>query len=217
MRAVLLKKNDCQTRDEIVQLDYPLAFGKSDKASVGSLWLLLENLDMDLPPLTDTRARVLGFIRREIRSGGRSPSLREIQAEFGYGSSDTARFHVNNLVEAGYLRRGSGHRGLQLTESTGLRVMGTVAAGSPIEAIEEHGEHIDLGGFSDDDHFALRVRGDSMIEEWIADGDHVVVKKQETCSAGELVVANGPAQRWRIEGNSRGTGVSRVPRGSFRG
>ena len=144
---------------------------------------------MDLPPLTDAQARVLDFIRRQIRSGGRSPSLREIQAEFGYGSPNTARFHVSNLVEAGYLLRDSGHRGLQLNEPSGLSVLGTVAAGSPIEAVEERGEHIDLGGFSDEDHFALRVRGDSMIEEWIADGDHVVVRKQETCSDGDLVVA----------------------------
>lgn len=144
---------------------------------------------MDRPPLTDAQARVLSFLRDEIHSTGRSPTLREIQAEFGYRSANTAQFHVKNLVEAGYLRRSAGHRGLLLTEPAGLRLLGTVAAGIPIEAIEEQGERVDLGGFSDDNHFTLRVRGDSMIEEAIADGDLVIVRNQETCSDGDLVVA----------------------------
>jgi repressor LexA len=144
---------------------------------------------MTQPPLTKVQARVLDFVRQEIRSTGRSPSLAEIQAEFGYASPHTAQFHVNNLVEAGYLHRRAGHRGLQLAESPGIRLAGVVAAGSPIEAIEEQDERVDLAGFSDDDHFALRVRGESMIEEAIADGDLVVVRKQETCSEGDLVVA----------------------------
>jgi repressor LexA len=144
---------------------------------------------MEQQPLTDIQTRVLDFIRLEIRSTGRAPSMREIQAEFGYKSPHTAQFHVNNLVEAGYLHRGSGHRGLQLTESEGIRLAGTVAAGFPIEAIEERDERINLNGFSGDDHFALRVRGESMIDECIADGDLVIVRKQSTCVDGDLVVA----------------------------
>lgn len=139
--------------------------------------------------LTDVQTRVLSFVAGQIRSTGRSPSLREIQAEFGYGSPHTARFHVNNLVEAGYLTQQAGHRGLQLVEPSGILLAGTVAAGPPIEAIEEREERIDLGGFSDENHFALRVQGESMIEEAIADGDLVVVRKQETCTDGDLVVA----------------------------
>ena len=139
--------------------------------------------------LTAIQTRVLEFIRSEIHSTGRSPSMREIQAEFGYRSPHTPKFHVDRLVDAGYLRREPGHRGLQLMESQGLRLAGTVAAGPPIEAIEEQNERIDVGSFSDDNHFALRVRGDSMIEECIADGDHVIVRKQATCDDGDLVVA----------------------------
>jgi repressor LexA len=135
--------------------------------------------------LTKAQLRVLEFIRREISSSGRSPSMREIQAEFDYASPHTPQFHVSNLIEAGYLERGTG---LQLV-GQGLRLVGTVAAGPPIEAIEEQGEQIDLRGFSNEDHFALRVRGESMIEECIADGDHVVVRKQSTCVDGDLVVA----------------------------
>jgi len=139
--------------------------------------------------LTDAQDRVLSFVRDEIRSSGRSPTVREIQQAFGYRSPNTAQFHVNNLVEAGYLRRDRGHRGLLLTEPSGIRLLGTVAAGTPIEALEEQGERVDLDGFSDENHFALRVRGDSMIEEAIADGDMVIVRKQETCSDSDLVVA----------------------------
>ena len=144
---------------------------------------------MSQPPLTKIQARVLDYIRREIRSSGRSPSLTEIQSAFGYGSPHTARFHVTNLVEAGYLTRQPGHRGLQLVESRGLRLLGVVAAGSPIEAIEQHDERVNLSDFPEDNHFALRVRGDSMIEDAIADGDTVIVRKQTTCSDGDLVVA----------------------------
>ena len=140
--------------------------------------------------LTPVQTRVFEFVRDTIHSTGRAPTMREIQTQFAYGSPHTAQFHVNNLIEAGWLRREHGHRGLQLTESRrGLRLVGTVAAGPPIEAIEQQGEHIDLGGFSEDNHFALRVRGESMIEECIADGDHVIVRKQTTCSDGDLVIA----------------------------
>lgn len=140
--------------------------------------------------LTSIQSRVFEFVRDTISSTGRAPTMREIQSEFSYGSPHTAQFHVNNLIEAGWLRRESGHRGLQLAESRrGLRLAGTVAAGPPIEAIEQQDEYIDPGGFSEDNHFALRVRGESMIEECITDGDHVIVRKQTTCSDGDLVVA----------------------------
>ncbi len=144
---------------------------------------------MGLPPLTRVQARVLEFIRREMRETGRSPSLSEIQAAFGYASPHTARFHVTNLVKAGYLRRQPGHRGLQPAQSPGLPLAGMVAAGVPIEAVEQQDEQIDLTDFSDGNHFALRVRGDSMIEDAIADGDLVVVRRQNTCADGDLVVA----------------------------
>ena len=139
--------------------------------------------------LTDTQNRILDFVQDELRTSGRAPTMREIQTAFDYQSPHTAQFHVNNLIKAGCLRRGEGHRALQLVRPPGIPVIGIVAAGAPIEAIEEASEHLDLGGFDDDGHFALKVRGESMIEECIADGDHVVVRKQSTCRDGELVVA----------------------------
>lgn len=142
-----------------------------------------------MQPLTESQMRVLEFIRTAIRSTGRAPTMREIQDEFGYKSPRTPHFHVENLIEAGYLSRSVGHRGLRLTGPQGLKLAGTVAAGVPIEAIEEQGERIDLSSFAEENHFVLRVQGDSMIEEQIADGDHVVVRKQSTCADGDLVVA----------------------------
>ena len=135
--------------------------------------------------LTKVQLRVLEFLRSEIRSSGRSPTMREIQAEFGYASPHTPQYHIKKLIEAGYLQRGTS---LEFVEQ-GLRLAGIVAAGSPIEAVEEHDERIDLRGFSDEDHIALRVRGESMVEECIADGDYVVVRKESTCEEGDLVVA----------------------------
>ena len=65
---------------------------------------------MDKQPLTVLQARILEFVRDEIRSSGRSPTMREIQAAFGYQSPHTAQFHVNKLIKGGHLRRGEGHR-----------------------------------------------------------------------------------------------------------
>lgn len=158
--------------------------------------------------LTDVQQRILNFVQTEIRTSGRSPTMREVQAAFGYQSPHTPQFHINNLIKAGYLRRGEGHRALQLVRPPGIPVIGIVAAGDPIEAIEDTSDHIDLGGFEDDRHFALKVRGESMIEECIADGDHVVVRKQTTCKEGDLVVARVGDEAtlkrfYREDGNGR--------------
>ena len=74
--------------------------------------------------LTKVQLRVLEFLRSEIRSSGRSPTMREIQAEFGYASPHTPQYHVKKLIEAGYLQRGTS---LEFVEQ-GLRLAGIVAA-----------------------------------------------------------------------------------------
>ncbi len=84
-------------------------------------------------------------------------------------------------------------RAIQLTEKPEARMSlplaGQIAAGSPVLAVEED-ERIDFSSmFDSDEHFCLRVKGDSMIEDQISDGDYVVVKKQDTCRDGEIVVA----------------------------
>lgn len=149
-------------------------------------------------PLTPVQSNIFEFVRSHILSNGRSPTLREIQTEFDYASPHTPQFHVRNLVKAGHLIQEKGHRGLRLAETEqielefaaeGVRLVGMVAAGPPIEAIEQDDQRLNLNGFSDEDHFALKVRGESMIEECITDGDHVIVRRQTTCTDGDLVVA----------------------------
>ena len=145
--------------------------------------------------LTHKQVVTLEFIRREFWTKGRSPTIREIARHLGHNTNSSAQLHVRNLVAAGYLERGDGHRGLKLVApmSRGLRLLGTVAAGPPIEVFEQE-ERVEIGTQYDEDrHFVLRVQGNSMIEDYIADGDYVVVRKQTTCENGELVVA-------RIEG-----------------
>ncbi len=140
--------------------------------------------------LTKVQTAVLGFVREEL-GRGRSPTIREIAEHFGQRTTSSAHLHVRNLERAGFLKRGYGHRSIELVreKTHGLRLLGTVAAGSPIEAVEQQ-ELIEVGTqYQNDDHYVLRVRGDSMIEDCIADGDYVVVRKQQTCVNGDLVVA----------------------------
>lgn len=142
-------------------------------------------------PLTPKQIEVLEFVRAEFRRHGRSPSIREIARHLGHNTNSSAQLHVQNLVAAGHLIKEDGRRGLQLAEpiSKGLRLLGVVAAGPPIEVFEQE-DRVEIGTQYDEDrHFVLRVQGDSMIEDFIADGDYVVVRKQSTCENGELVVA----------------------------
>ena len=140
--------------------------------------------------LTTQQAVVLEFIRTQIQHSGVAPSIREVAKHLGHTTLSSAQLHIKNLVAAGYLIKGKGNRALELVEeqSQGLRLLGTVAAGPPIDVFEQD-ERVSIGAeFDDSTHFALRVRGDSMIEDAIADGDIVIVKKQNTCRNGELAV-----------------------------
>jgi repressor LexA len=146
---------------------------------------------MSYDELTLKQRTVLDFIRREFRRSGRSPTIREIAAHLGHNTNSSAQLHIRSLVKAGFLTTGNGHRTLLLTESVskGLRLLGIVAAGPPIEACEQD-EHVEVGTqYDDEKHFALQVRGDSMIEDNISDGDYVIVRKQKTCENGQLVIA----------------------------
>src|SRR5580704_15336910 len=102
--------------------------------------------------------------------------------------------HLKALERKGLITRESHmSRAIQLSESaqqrTSLRLAGQIAAGSPVLAVEES-EHIDFAPlFEPEDHFCLRVKGDSMVEDQIASGDYVVVRRQDTCREGEIVVA----------------------------
>lgn len=146
---------------------------------------------IDPKPLSKTPTRILDFIREELHVKGYSPTVREICRHIGHSSPTSVHRHLKTLEERGYItREANKSRSILLTEKPkGLLLAGLVAAGNPILAIEQD-ERIDLASmYNPEDHFLLRVTGESMIEDHIADGDLVVVRKQKTCRDGEVVVA----------------------------
>jgi repressor LexA len=155
--------------------------------------------------LTPKQLRMLTYIRDYINAHGYAPTMQELGDEFGV-SKVTVFEHIVALQKKGYLRRGRHKaRSLQLSgdiafpdeRPTRLPLAGTIAAGRPIEAIEER-EFLDLEDLFISPHrtFVLRVHGDSMIDDRICDGDYVVVEQRDTARDGETVVAlldNGEA------------------------
>ena len=170
------------------------------------------------PPLTPKQLRVLTFIRDFTHANGYAPTMQELGDEFGV-SKVTMFEHVSALQKKGYLRR-SKHKARSLrlkstidfADERATRLAAwwaRVAAGLPIEAIEER-EVLDLEEMFVSPHgnFVLRVTGDSMIGDSIADGDYVICEKRNTARDGETVVAlvNGEeATLKRIYHTSRGT------------
>ncbi|MAJ61225.1 MAG: repressor LexA [bacterium TMED88] len=149
--------------------------------------------------LTRRQREIYDFICEFVESNGYSPSLEEIGARFGLASVATVHKHVHHLVAKGFLRKAwNRSRSLEpvpdSAEEGGSAVplLGTVAAGYPIEAIEQGGESIgvpmDMIG-RPGETFALRVRGDSMIDDQICDGDVVVIERRDQARNGETVVA----------------------------
>jgi repressor LexA len=147
--------------------------------------------------LTRRQRQVYDFIRGFVAEHGYSPSLEEIGEQFGLSSVATVHKHVEHLVAKGYLRKDP-HRSRSvepaLDDGAGsvvLPLLGSVAAGMPIEAIAVQ-ESIEVPRElvpRRRDAFVLRVRGDSMIDEQIRDGDLVVVERRAEASNGETVVA----------------------------
>jgi len=147
--------------------------------------------------LTRRQRQIYDFIRGFVDEKGYSPSLEEIGEEFGLSSVATVHKHVQHLVEKGFLRKAwNRSRSVEPVETLGvglasLPLAGIVAAGAPIEAVEDH-ETIEVPrdlvpkrGKS----FVLRVQGESMIDEQIRDGDYVVVEGRSEARDGETVVA----------------------------
>ncbi len=147
--------------------------------------------------LTRRQHEVLDVIRDFIDSQGYSPSLEEIGARLGLSSVATVHKHVTLLVTKGYLRRmWNQNRSIELIApdppgSIRLPLSGTIAAGRPVEAVPTD-ETISVPADMVRDRnnsYVLRVRGDSMIDEQIRDGDLVVIEERETGGDGETVVA----------------------------
>ncbi len=150
--------------------------------------------------LTKRQREVLDFIARFIAENDVSPSIQEIGQAIGT-SATAALAHVVALEKKGYIHRNPHEwRSLELiqTESATdrpkvfrLPVVGTIAAGQPIEAFEDHSEFlwVEAGLARSPSNFVLRVRGHSMIGDGINDGDFVVIQPQTTAENGETVVA----------------------------
>lgn len=145
--------------------------------------------------LTKMQQKIYEYIAACIREQGYPPSVREIGEAVGLRSPSTVHFHLKQLEEAGVIEKGAG-KGRAITLRTAPRqenqvpVVGNVAAGSPIlaeECIEDY-LTFDTGGLTGE-HFALRVRGESMRYAGILPGDLVVVHQQQDARSGEIVVA----------------------------
>lgn len=147
-------------------------------------------------PLTKRQRQILDYIESFIESYGYSPSFDEIASFFGYSSLATVHEHLSNLEAKGYLRKNyNKSRSLELVRAEGalavdLPLLGTVAAGLPIEAIEQQESlAVPHDMLRAGNNYVLRVKGNSMVDEQIRDGDYIVVNSRQTAENGEMVVA----------------------------
>ena len=143
--------------------------------------------------LSENEKKVFEYIKQSIEDGY-APSVREICAEFGYKSTSTAHRYINSLRDKGLLEKGENrNRAIKVvaSRSTMVPLVGTVTAGVPITAIEEITDYISFvpNKRYSNQLFALKVRGDSMINAAILDGDVVIVRKQEDADDGQIVIA----------------------------
>jgi len=167
----------------------------------------------------ERKRKIMEMIAATIRSRGYPPSVREIGKAVGLASTSAVHHHLQALEREGFLDRGASQsRAIRLTpqaalqlglgpellpqsvptESYVLPVIGEIAAGGPIEAYQDASETLavpDIFAPAAGDGYVLRVRGDSMIEAHIADGDFVVIRRQDTARDGDIVVA-------RVEDNT---------------
>jgi repressor LexA len=149
-------------------------------------------------PLTKRQKEILDYIESFIEGQGYAPSFEEIAESFGYSSLATVHEHLSNLERKGYIRKSYNEsRSIELvvhdsgTPVLELPLLGSVAAGLPIEAIQDN----ETLAVPPDmvsrrrDNYVLRVEGNSMIEEQIRDGDYIVVQAQDNAEDGQMVVA----------------------------
>jgi len=149
-------------------------------------------------PLTKRQKEILDYISTFIVDHGYAPSFEEIAESFGYSSLATVHEHLSNLERKGYIRKSYNEsRSIELVTpdrgepAVALPLLGAVAAGLPIEAVQER----ETLAVPPDmlrrqrDNYVLRVEGNSMIEEQIRDGDYIVVQAQEHAEDGQMVVA----------------------------
>ena len=155
--------------------------------------------------LTRRQREIYDFISGFVSEQGYSPSLEEIAGAFGLSSVATVHKHVKHLVDKGYLRKAWNRsrsvepvppeREVEASDSLYLPILGSIAAGRPIEAIEPDAASAEQLAIPSnmirtaDNHYVLRVRGDSMIDDQICDGDLVIIEGRHEARNGETVVA----------------------------
>jgi repressor LexA len=151
-------------------------------------------------PLTKRQKEVLDYVSQYIEVHGYAPSYREIAEAFSLGSVATVADHVETLVAKGLLSKSDNSaRSLQVVKvedfeddrSVGLPILGLIAAGQPIQTMSGHAETLEVPPFmvGTRHSYVLKVKGDSMINDGIFEGDYVVIQEKKTPSNGEMVVA----------------------------
>lgn len=155
---------------------------------------------METPRLSTRQNQILDFVRRYARDHAYPPTVREIGDGAGITSTSVVDYNLRVLAKRGLIRRDpSISRGIELledqperlSERVSVPVLGQIAAGTPIEAIEDSSERVTLTRdlVPVEGAYALRVKGKSMIDDLIDDGDLVIVRPQETAENGAIVVA----------------------------
>jgi repressor LexA len=150
--------------------------------------------------LTQRQQEIFDFVRKYVGEHGYPPTVRDIGKAIGLASSSTVHAHLANLEKLGVLRRDPTKpraievlkdKAREVVAPAGLPVVGQVAAGQPILADENIEEYVPVPGIAggDDGEFVLRVKGDSMKDAGILEGDFVIVRRQETAGDGDIVVA----------------------------
>lgn len=172
-----------------------------------------------LPSLTDRQRAILNYISKMVQTTGYPPTLRQIGVEFGIRSTNGVRAHLRALHKKGYIKRNAyTSRGIELLGGlkkmlakgvTQIPVVGRVTAGVPILAVENIEDTLlfDKELIKGEGLFALQVKGESMIEAGILDGDYVIVRPQATADNGDIVVAllgeDATVKRFYREGDGR--------------
>ena len=149
--------------------------------------------------LSDRQQAILEFVEEYTADHGYPPSIREIGQAVGISSTSVVDYNLRALERGGKIFRDREvSRGLRTVSSAmaarpllvNIPIVGRIAAGEPIEALEQHDDFLELGaGTVPDGCYALQVKGKSMIEDLIDDGDLVVIRPQETANNGDIVVA----------------------------
>jgi len=146
--------------------------------------------------MNERAQQILAFVQRFTRERGFPPTIREIGKAVGISSTNGVRYHLSILEKSGHMkRRGKISRGIEAPTKTatlpGIPILGRVAAGEPIFAEESLEGRLDPSDVFGDPEglFALRVRGDSMIDAGIFENDYVIVRHQDTAHSGEIIVA----------------------------